>query len=153
MPDVEVNEFQSDTHRRVTAQTMRPRSAREIAYELQTVDASAAEDAKHPDGVNEYLKDLEADGLVVNLGSFDPGDGEAALAAQKKNKQAMDFEGDEDAFVARSKHPLRFPFFEQGEDHYVMTKLGHARLTGMAPTTPEGQLRPEAQALREGWNQ
>jgi uncharacterized protein YciI len=149
----EVNEFQTDTHRRVTAQCLRPRSAREIAYELQTVDASAADDAKHPDGVNEYLKDLEADGLVVNLGPFEAGDGEGALAAQNGNEQALNFEGDTNAFVARSKHPLRFPIFEQGEDHYVMTNLGHARLTGEAPTTPEGQLRPEAQALREGWSQ
>jgi hypothetical protein len=127
-PMSEVNDFTTDTHRRVAAQCMRPRSASEIAYALKTLDPHVDEDAYHRDGVNEYLADLEADGLVVNLGSFD--DAKAALKAQDAHKDAIDFQGDRDAFSARAAHPTRFPFLEQGEDHWVFTKLCHAKLTG-----------------------
>jgi hypothetical protein len=129
----EVNEFDTDTHRRVAAQCMRPRSATEIAHAFQTIpDPHVDESALHADGVREYLADLEADGLVKNLGTFDSG--EEALKAQNADKDVIDFHGDKDAFIKRAKHPLRFPFLERGEDHYVFTKRCHAKLTGEVPS-------------------
>jgi hypothetical protein len=126
----EVNDFATDTHRRVAAQCMRPRSATEIADALKQLDPHVDPDAHHADGVNEYLKDLEADGLVKNLGTFDTA--EAALDAQNKDKDVIDFYGDPEAFVSRAAHPLRFPFLDR-ENHFVFTKTCHAKLTGEAP--------------------
>jgi hypothetical protein len=123
----------SDTHRRVCAQCMRPRSATEIAYAFNQLDPNVAPAARHRDGVAGYLGDLEAKGLVKNLGPID--DPAKILDAQDKDKELIDFQGQRDAFVKRAQHPLRFPFPELGEDHYVMTKAAHAKLTGQAPSS------------------
>jgi hypothetical protein len=138
MAEPEINVFpfgadgaDSDTHRRVCAQCARPRSATEIAYTFLKLDPNVAKEAIHRDGVQRYLDDLEDAELVKNIGPIE--DGAQALDAQDKDKDLIDFCGDRAAFVARAEHPLRFPFPLLGEPHYVMTKTGHAKLTGEVP--------------------
>jgi hypothetical protein len=109
---------------------MRPRSATEIADRLRTADPDTTDAVHHRDGVLEVLKDLEADGLVVNLGTFD--DPDAALAAQDKHKDAIDFEGDRAVFANMARGPLGYPFLDR-EDHWAFTKACHARLIGEVP--------------------
>jgi hypothetical protein len=128
--EVKINEFASDAHRRVAAQCSRPMSALEIAYSLKRTDPNVPDNLYHASGVQEILKDLEADGLVKNLGPFD--DAEAALKAQDKDKDVINFEGSRETFIGRAEHPMRFPFLGRGDDHYVFTKECHARLTGPA---------------------
>lgn len=136
-----LNRFASDTHRRVAAQCMRPRSALEVAYALRKHDPSvvhgtAASEAGEPDahhwqGAEQYLADLEAEGLVVNVGTF--ADAEEALAAQDANEQAINFEGDRDVFANAAAKELGFPFLDQG-DHYVLTQACRERLLGATET-------------------
>jgi hypothetical protein len=127
---------------------MRPRAATEIAYALrkndpwvihgEDADKANQPDAHHYKGVQKYLDDLEAEGLVVNLGPFD--DPKKALAAQDKHSEAINFEGDRQVFASSANGELGFPFLDRA-DHYVFTKACHARLTGATPTesdTPPG---------------
>jgi hypothetical protein len=136
-----LNRFASDTHRRVAAQCMRPRSALEVAYALRKHDPNvqhgkAARDAGLPDahhwqGAEHYLAELEAEGLVVNLGTFESA--QDALKAQDGHKEAINFEGDRDVFVNAARKELGFPFLDQG-DHYVLTQACWERLTGATET-------------------
>lgn len=129
-----INEFETDTHRRVAAQCMRPRSATEIADALRQLDPHVDPACHHRDGVAAVLEDLEGEGLVKNLGSFD--DAGEALAAQDRDKDVIDFQGSRESFENRAAHPLRFPFLERGEDHFVFTKECHDRLTGVGAGSP-----------------
>lgn|SRR3954469_654690 len=126
------NVFDSDTHRRVCAQCMRPRSASEIAYVARTLDPFI--EARHRDDVQEVLDELASDGLVKQVEGEEPNE---LLDAQDGDGDVIDFQGDREAFETRAAHPRRYPFLEQGEAHYVMTNEGHARLTGEVPP-PEG---------------
>lgn len=148
-----LNRFASDTHRRVAAQCMRPRSALEVAYALrkhdpQVVHGREAADAGLPDahhwrGAEHYLADLEGEGLVVNLGTFD-GPAEA-LKAQDGHPDAINFEGDREVFANAAHKELGFPFLDQG-DHYVLTQACWERLTGATETedvVPPGGLTDE----------
>ena len=129
------NDFATDTHRRVLAHAMRPRSAAEIAYQLAKVDLNVDTSAYQQHGVQSILDDLEADGLVKNLGTFE--DGKEALAAQDKDKDVINFSGSKEAFHHSADNPLGFPFLDRA-DHYVMTKKGHAKLTGEVPPSEDG---------------
>lgn len=128
--EIAINDFASDAHRRIAAQCSRPMSALEIAYSLKRTDPNVPDAFYHPGAVEEILDELEEDGLVTNLGPFE--DGESALEAQDADDDAIDFVGSREAFIRRSEHPIRFPFLERGDDHFVFTKECHARLTGPA---------------------
>jgi hypothetical protein len=128
------NEFASDTHRRVAGSLMRPRSAQEIADEFNRHDPYVADKARSAEGVEEYLRDLEAEGLAVNLGTF--ADGEAAMAAQNKDKAAIDFTGDAEIFAAIAAADHKHPFLDSA-DHWVRTNDAQARLIGVAPGSEE----------------
>lgn len=130
----EINQFETDVHRRVAAHCTRPISALEIAYSFGR-DPNVPDEFRHPEAVEEVLKDLEADGLVKNVGI--PEDAEQALADQNADPDLLDFHGDSEVWVKRAAHPLRFPFLERG-DHFVMTKKNHAKLTGPAYAPGEG---------------
>lgn len=125
----EVNDFATDTHRRVCAQCMYLRSASQIADVLRKVDPNVDEAAYERHGVEEYLADLEADGLVKNLGTFD--DPESALKAQDKDKDVRDFQGSPEVFANSANSQLGYPFLDR-EAHWVMTNKGHAKLIGEA---------------------
>lgn len=123
----------SDTHRRVAANCTRPKSATEIAYYNQQLDPNVNDDAYHRTGVQRYLDELEEAGLVKNIGPID--DPEAALQLQNDDDELHDFYGNPEAWYSRARHPLRFPFLEHGEDHYVQTRLAHEKLIGEAPSS------------------
>lgn len=127
---MEVNEFASDTHRRVVAQFTRPMTAREAADALKKHDPYVEDDAYGAQGVSEYISDLEADGLLTNLGTFD--DAKAALDAQDKNKDTINFQGSRESFSKLAENPLKHPYLDE-DDHFVQTKLAHEKLAGEAP--------------------
>jgi hypothetical protein len=131
---MEVNQFDSDVHRRVAAHCTRPISALEIAYSFGR-DPNVPEEFRQPSAVEEILQELEADGLVKNFGVLEGA--AAALKQQDADDEVLDFYGDPDVWVKRADHPLRFPFLDRG-DHFVMTKKNHAKLTGPAYAPGEG---------------
>ena|SRR5215211_6027768 len=141
-----VNEFETDTHRRVAGMLMRPRTAAEIAEEFRRHDPyvngeqggydRAANEVIEPtgayttEGVEDYLKDLEADGLAKNIGTFDnPKD---ALDRQDGDKALINFDGSRKEFKALAESELKWPFL-QTADHWVRTIEAQDRLVGEAP--------------------
>lgn len=171
----ELNEFESDTHRRVAANCTRPRSATEIALvlrgpqyhpalgKLSAHDRYVDERAYEPAGVQSYLDELEADGLVKNVGRF--AHGEEALEAQDSDPDVVDFQGvrgdesveqlvemqdvagdevAEERIRKQKDGGQRDGFIGlaahparfpllDAEDHYVMTVACHERLIGPSP--------------------
>jgi len=124
-----VNDFDSDTHRRVAANLSQPRSARDLARFLAALDPHVDEAAHSEEGVTEYLEDLESDGLVVKLGSFNGG--KAIVAALKDSEQAMSLSPEKaKTYIVRAANPQKFPYPD--EEHWAMTHAGHRRLTGQA---------------------
>jgi len=128
---VAVNDFDSDTHRRVAANLSQPRSARDLARFLARHDPYVEDTAHTEEGLDSYLEDLEADGLVKRIGSFD--DGAALVKAVKADADVQTLpEEKAEVLVERAEHPQRFPFVD--EDHWALTTAGLARLTGPAPS-------------------
>ena len=127
MAEIAVNDFASDTHRRVVANFGRPRTAREVAAQLQRDDPYVDDKAYGAAGCAEYVKDLEADGLLKNLGKFESG--KEALKAQDADKDVIDFDGDKATFEAAAENPRKFPHLDE-DDHYVRTALAQAKLIG-----------------------
>ena len=129
--DVTVNEFASDTHRRVAANLSQPRSARDLARFLARHDPYVDDEAHIEDGLDLYLNDLEASGLVKRIGSFDSG--EALAKAVKADSDVLTLPKEKaEVLIERAEHPQRFPFVD--EDQWALTTSGLARLTGEAPT-------------------
>jgi len=129
--DVIVNEFASDTHRRVAANLSQPRSARDLARFLARHDPYVDDEAHTEEGLDAYLKDLEADGLVKRIGSFDSG--ESLVKAVKADSDVPTLPKEKaEVLVERAEHPQRFPFVD--EDHWALTAAGLGRLTGEAPS-------------------
>lgn len=148
-PEVAVNEFRTDTHRRIAGMLMRPRSAAEIAAEFakhdpwvegdpprtdpMTGEVSEATGAYTAAGVTEYLEDLEAEGLAVNMGNFE--EASAALEAQNGNPELVDFAGDSGSFFALAEAERKYPYLSRA-DHWVRTNAAQARLVGPVPGAP-----------------
>ena len=145
----ELNDYKNDTLRRVAANCTRPRSATEIAMVLRgsgavpddpNVENVASADGKKmlsvytAEGIQVYLDQLEADGLVKNLGPFS--EAEHALDSQNADGDVVDFQGNPEVFVNSAASPLGWPHLELGEDHYVMTKLALEKLVGEVPGAP-----------------
>jgi hypothetical protein len=130
-----VNDFDSDTHRRVAANLSQPRSARDLARFLARHDPYVDEATHSEEGVVLYLMDLEEEiesgGLVKRIGSFDSG--EALVKAVKADTQTVTLPKEKaEVLVERAEHSQRFPFVD--EDHWALTTAGLERLTGAAPT-------------------
>ncbi len=126
-----LNHFDTDTHRRVAANLSQPRSRRDLARFLARHDPHVEDAAHTEEGLDPYLMDLEADGLVKGIGTFE--DGKSLVAAVKSDDQAVTLPKEKaEVLVERAEHPQRFPFVD--EDHWALTTAGLERLTGSAPT-------------------
>jgi hypothetical protein len=123
------DDFDSDTHRRVAGNLSQPRSARDLARFLTAHDPYVDEEAHSEEGVVSYLEDLEADGAITKLGSFE--DGKALVAAVKDSDQAVTLPKEKvQTLMARADNSQKFPYPD--EDHWALTHAGHRRLTGQA---------------------
>jgi hypothetical protein len=124
-----VNDFETDTHRRVAGNLSQPRSARDLARFLARHDPYVEDAAHSEEGLDSYLKDLEADGLVKRIGSFEGG--KALVAAVKDDDQTVTLPAEKaKTYIVRSANPEKFPYPD--EEHWAMTYAGHRRLTGQA---------------------
>jgi hypothetical protein len=170
----EVNQFASDTHRRVCANLSQPRTAEHLADFLSKTDPQVSHgqkghegrpNAHEASGVRHYLNDLERDGLVVKLGehaarevSDDDEDPDAEIKALEeagrglidavsKSKTAVTLPKEKAAtFVERACNPDKEPYFVKGRAFYALTEKGLAKLTGPVPDEPPPL---EGRALRE----
>jgi hypothetical protein len=128
-----LNEFASDTHRRVAGHLSRPRSANDLAHFLARHDPHVEDDAYDPEKVEEYLKDLEADGLVKNIGS---GTAEELVAKVKADKDLRTLRSEKaDEFAARAERSDVYPFPEDG-DHWVLTQKFIDKVNAPIPGEP-----------------
>jgi hypothetical protein len=137
--DLVLNEFDSDTHRRVCANLSVPRSAAELAAFLSKHDPHVEDDAYSAEGVQDYLDDLEADGLVRNVGSFEVDPDDPAPAAREVLAAVNDDDdlitipkAKADGFAERVEREDAFPYLDSG-DHFVMTQLALDRINGPIP--------------------
>lgn len=128
-----LNEFESDTHRRVVANLSVPRSVGELADHLRQHDPYVSAEAYGEGSLMEYLKDLEADGLVKNIGTYP--DGAEAVKAVRGDGGLIDFPGPKAAaFCARAERPDVGPFLD--EEQWVMTQLALDKINGPVPGEP-----------------
>jgi hypothetical protein len=129
-----LNEFDSDTHRRVCANLTVPRSVVELAEFLERHDPFVDRRAYSPEGVEEVLRDLEAARLVKRL----PGlrDGKAAVKAMRQDKDVQTLpRAKASAFMERVERDDVLPAFD-GREYWVATKAGLERLTGRVRDEP-----------------
>src|SRR4051794_41924289 len=98
---MEVNQFDSDVHRRVAAHCTRPIAALEIAYSFGR-DPNAPEEFRQPSAVEELLKDLEADGLGQNFCALEGA--AAAVKPQNHHDEAPGSYAAPHVWVKRADH-------------------------------------------------
>ena len=145
-----VNEFDTDTHRRVCANLAQPRSLQDLAAFLRATDPYVDDAAYTVDGVVDYVRDLEADGLVKKLGTFDSGD--ELVKAIKNDGDVVTLHKDKAAaLVQRFERPDIFP--HDDEDQYVLTQLALDRINGPIPNEPslEGAALAAAEQDQAAW--
>lgn len=129
-----IDEFKSDTHRRVAANLAQPRSARELARFLAIHDPHVADDAYSVEGVVDYLKDLEAEGLVLQLDAS--GDPKAIVDEVRASDAVPTLHKDKAKnFVARAtKRRDRQEYL--AEPQWVATQAFYDRVAADIPNAP-----------------
>lgn len=145
--DLVLNEFESDTHRRVCANLSVPRSAEELAAFLSKHDPHVDASAYGAASVQDFIDDLEAEGLVANVGSFESA--ADAVAAVRDDADLIDFpKAKAENFAERAEREDVFPYLD-GDDHYVMTALALAKIEGPIPDEPPPLTGPALRAAEK----
>lgn len=148
MPDLIVNEFDTDAHRRVTSLCSRPRSVEEIRKEAlqdaNLVAALAPDQGKDP--LADILGDLVKQGLVKNIGK--PKDVKAAIAATDKQGVLTLSKDQRKAYRDRADGPGWPHFLPQAGDWYVMTEEAYRRLQGADPRSPVVEIAAMSEGAR-----
>lgn len=150
--EIPINDFLTDAHRRVCANLSQPRTVFELAMFLtkhdppvfheevayQGVDLASFDPAGGGDvvaGAKSLLADLEAEGLVKNLGPIS--DVTAALALIEQDGELADIPKEKAAnLVERAEHAEKLPVFGGKDDFYIFTAYGLAKLKGPIPQEP-----------------
>jgi hypothetical protein len=123
-----LNEFDSDTHRRVCANLSVPRSALELARFLDRHDPHIDVAARDGEQVEGFLLDLEADGLVKRIKGLQ--DAKAAVKAMRQDSDVPTLpRAKASAYVERADRDDLFPVFD-GREHWVFTKAALDRFNG-----------------------
>ena len=134
MAKPETYEFASDTHRRVAGNLTQPRSAADLARLLAALDPFVVDGAYTPNGVESFLKDLEADGMVKQVGTFD--DPAAAIKSFAGDADLIDIPKVKAANIAeRAENPVKYPFLDS-EDQWLLAKRGLEALTAPGENVP-----------------
>lgn len=154
-----IDEFESDTHRRVAANLAQPRSAAGLARFLAAIDPHVTSKAYTPAGVQDYLDDLVKEGLVVRIGGAnadvktaeDAKDAAEAVVAEIKGHDEVPTLPKEKAanWIASSQKRTRRG--EIGDVQYVATQAFFDRVAGPIPNEPP-PLEGEALAAAEAQN-
>jgi len=139
----EYNVFDSDLHRRVAGNLQIPRSVEALVLTLERHDPGAISSwsGSYNRGetigqLGEVLSDLEADGVVINIGEHQTPDD--AVEAVNDDPNAVDIPEDQaERFVTvvQSSRPSRRHLNVQGE-LWVLTNKGLEKLTGSIPNEP-----------------
>lgn len=132
-----LNDFESDEHRRVLANLGQPRSLDDLVRFLRRHDIENTSRARTDVGAEEILADLEADGLIVSLGTPAIGAEDlptAIVGAVAEHPLALTLPEEKARhFVERVNHPDRPPFLASEEEVWVQTELGRAKLEAPSP--------------------
>lgn len=141
----EYNDFNSDLHRRVAGNLTIPRPVEGLVLTLERHDPAAInfesgvyDRGQTTEQIGEVLADLEADGVVFNIGEVDgPEDAIDAINADD-NVVNMDNEEQQDLFIAlvNSNLPNRRHINVEGE-LWILTNKGVEKLLGPVPGEPE----------------
>lgn len=129
----ELNDFDTDAHRRVLGNLGQPRSFNDLLLTLRVFDPHVGALGRTEQGLASVLADLEADGLVVNLGQFGSGSELVKAVAANKNVPTL-HESKAEHFISRLDNPMRHPVLEG--DQLYMTQKGRDKLMGPIPNEP-----------------
>lgn len=137
----EYNDFESDLHRRVAGNLTIPRSAEALTLTMERHDPTAInfesgvyDRGQTTEQIGEVLSDLEADGVVANIGEVDGPEEAIDAVNDDDNVVNMDNEEQQERFIdlVNSDRPNRRHLNVDGE-LWILTTKGLEKLLGPIP--------------------